>query len=210
MLPSIRRAVLAAAAALLAASPLACAQTAFAAYPPVPGTVSVSATTVVAGGQLGFTASGFDAGEMILVELGGLLAPPPQNRTADVPDSSEKGHGGVSLGTFQADGRGDLTGTVTVPSDMRPGTHRLTLTGQNSNLTLAARITVRPSHGRPGAPGTEGPDNSTGQSAHQESSLAMTGANGTLVSVCAATGLALAGSGATLIARRRRSGGGRR
>lgn len=113
-----------AAAAVLAAVPVAGAQAAHAQpYPPDSPSLTLSATTVDAGDELSFTGTGFDPNEGVAA----LLLSKP-----------------IKLGRFTADSNGTVQGTVTIPKWTDPGRHTFLLKGKESKLKLSAKITVRP------------------------------------------------------------------
>lgn len=93
--------------------------------PPDPGpeqpTLTLSAASVVAGGSLTVTATGFAADEPVDLTL----------------YSSPR-----ALGTATATVDGVVTSTVTVPADLEPGVHRLELVGRVSDATVSAPIEV--------------------------------------------------------------------
>ncbi|MBB6077865.1 LPXTG cell wall anchor domain-containing protein [Streptomyces paradoxus] len=114
----------AAASAVLAAVPVIGAQPAHSQpYPPDPPTLTLTATTVVAGDDLGFTGTGFLPTEGVSAFL---FSKP------------------VKLGRFTADSNGTVKGTVTIPKWTDPGKHYFRLKGVESNRSLGAKIIVRP------------------------------------------------------------------
>ncbi|MET9679728.1 hypothetical protein [Streptomyces coeruleorubidus] len=114
----------AAASAVLAAVPVVGAQPAHAQpYPPDPPALTLTATTVEAGDDLGFTGTGFDPNEGVTAVL---FSKP------------------VKLGRFTADANGTVEGTVTIPKWTDPGKHIFRLKGVESKLSLKAKIFVRP------------------------------------------------------------------
>jgi hypothetical protein len=114
----------AAASAVLAAVPVIGAQPAHAQpYPPDPPGLTLTATTVEAGDDLGFTGTGFDPNEGVTAVL---FSKP------------------VKLGRFTADANGTVEGTVTIPKWTDPGKHIFRLKGVESKLSLKAKIFVRP------------------------------------------------------------------
>ncbi|MFD5742914.1 LPXTG cell wall anchor domain-containing protein [Streptomyces massasporeus] len=114
----------AAASAVLAAVPIVGAQPAHSQpYPPDPPSLTLTATTVTAGDDLGFTGTGFSPNEGVNAFL---LSKP------------------VKLGHFTADANGTVEGTVTIPKWTDPGKHIFRLKGRESKLTLSAKIKVRP------------------------------------------------------------------
>ncbi|MFJ4977685.1 hypothetical protein ACIP6X_20425 [Streptomyces coeruleorubidus] len=114
----------AAASAVLAAVPVVGAQPAHAQpYPPDPPGLTLTATTVEAGEDLGFTGTGFDPNEGVTAVL---FSKP------------------VKLGRFTADANGTVEGTVTIPKWTDPGKHIFRLKGVESKLSLKAKIFVRP------------------------------------------------------------------
>ncbi|MDZ8200380.1 immunoglobulin-like domain-containing protein [Microbacterium sp. SSW1-59] len=99
--------------------------------------LSLSATTVEAGGSLGLTARGLVAGEAVGVEL-----------------HSEP----VLLESVVADAEGALATTVTIPAETAPGTHEIVLVAE-SGATVSAEITVMaPTAAGGGADGADGAD----------------------------------------------------
>ncbi|MGK5694546.1 hypothetical protein ACSNOJ_16860 [Streptomyces sp. URMC 128] len=114
----------AAASAVLAAVPVIGAQPAHAQpYPPGPPELTLTATTVDAGDDLGFTGTGFDPNEGVAAVL---FSKP------------------VKLGRFTADANGTVEGTVTIPKWTDPGKHIFRLKGLESKKSLKAKIFVRP------------------------------------------------------------------
>ncbi|MEU2745314.1 LPXTG cell wall anchor domain-containing protein [Streptomyces collinus] len=114
----------AAASAVLAAVPVIGAQPAHSQpYPPNPPTLTLTATTVVAGDDLGFTGTGFLPTEGV----NAFLFSKP-----------------VKLGRFTADANGTVKGTVTIPKWTDPGKHYFRLKGVESKRSLGAKIIVRP------------------------------------------------------------------
>ncbi|MBC9726975.1 LPXTG cell wall anchor domain-containing protein [Streptomyces sp. TRM68367] len=112
-----------AASAVLAAVPVVGAQPAHSQpYPPDAPSLTLTATTVDAGDDLGFTATGFLPNEGV----GAFLLSKP-----------------IKLGRFTADANGTVEGTVTIPKWTDPGKHTFRLKGEKSKLTLSAEITVR-------------------------------------------------------------------
>ncbi|MEZ0092399.1 hypothetical protein [Streptacidiphilus sp. EB129] len=142
---SVRRAALAATAAgLVAAAPLACAQSArAAAYPPVPGGFSVSASLVIAGGHLVFSAT-LPGGQQIVLNLVLPTLPPtlPLPLGARASRSVHRVPLQQQLATFTADAEGHVSGEVTIPANTTPGVHLLTLTPKGSNKVLSVPVLV--------------------------------------------------------------------
>jgi hypothetical protein len=183
----------AASAAALVAGPLVGAQIAhaqdpptyptthhpMAPYPPQPGELTLSATTVRAGGTVSFTATGFAARQRVTA----LLESHP-----------------IVLGRFQADDDGTAEGTVTIPRRVRPGWHTFKVTARGSGRCLSTRIKVLPAHGKPGHNGSHG---TPGHDDHR-GNLANTGSERALASSEIAAGLIAAGGGTMLTVRRRR------
>lgn len=89
--------------------------------PVVPATLGLSQTTVQAGRVLGFTGQGFDAGEQVVATVGAGLA----------------GVGPLTAGRF-----GEVAGALTLPADMRAGSHVVTLTAAGSGKTAEANLSV--------------------------------------------------------------------
>ncbi|WBB61992.1 hypothetical protein O7599_05465 [Streptomyces sp. WMMC500] len=115
-----------AAVAVLLTVPLTVAEVAHAqTYPPrPPPSLSLSQLFVVAGDPVRFTAKGFDPNQQVVAVL------------RDRPSQP--------LGTFQADARGRVSGSVTIPRSTGLGFHQLQLKGQNPNLTASAFLFVFP------------------------------------------------------------------
>lgn len=134
-------------------------------YPPEAATCAVSVTTPA-------------LGEAIEVECSGWMP----NGEVDVSIFSQHRH----LGTLQVDANGEVTGTVTIPSDLAPGDHTLRFSGinaQGEQQHVDIALTVQEA----GGPG-----------------LAATGMNsGTGVGL--GVGLLGAGAAAVYVARRRQA-----
>jgi hypothetical protein len=129
-------------------------------YPATSGGLAVSSSSVAPGGRVTISGGGFAPGAQVQITV------------ASTP---------TLLATVSADGSGSIQATVTIPSNLEPGTHTLSATGANpagGTLVLTSTITV--------------------------SGLALTGSNtGVLVGVA----LALLGAGVLLVVvtRRRRA-----
>jgi hypothetical protein len=168
----------AASAAVLVAAPLVGAQTAHAQYPPPPPSLTLSRTTLPAGGALTFVGTGFAARQLVTASL----------------FSKE-----VVLGKYRATRTGVVTGKVTIPRRTVLGGHTFKLTARHPNLTLSAGINVQGRLGRPGSePGGSG-------NPHHRPGLAETGNEKALALGGTAAGLVAAGGGTMLAVRRRRS-----
>ena len=89
--------------------------------PEVPATLGLSQATVQAGRVLGFTGQGFDAGEQVVATVGAGLA----------------GVGPLTAGRF-----GEVAGAITLPVDMRAGSHTVTLTAAGSGRVAEATLSV--------------------------------------------------------------------
>ncbi|GAA1953618.1 metallophosphoesterase [Microbacterium aquimaris] len=87
---------------------------------PAAPSLMLSASTVVAGGELALTASGLEAGEQVRIEL-----------------HSDP----VLLDTVSADAAGDLAATVTIPAGTEPGAHEIVIVAE-SGATARADLTV--------------------------------------------------------------------
>ena len=87
----------------------------------VPATVGLSQTAIQAGRVIGFTGQGFEAGEQVVATVGAGLA----------------GVGPLTAGSF-----GEVAGAISLPSDMRAGTHVITLTGAGSGKVAEAEVSV--------------------------------------------------------------------
>lgn len=96
-------------------APIACPS------PPTSPTISTSAPSVVAGGQVTITATGFAPGETVDATLYSMPRP---------------------LGAFTADGDGGVVAEVTVPADLEPGLHRIELVGRTSGVRVSVPIEV--------------------------------------------------------------------
>ena len=221
----------AASAAVLVVAPLAAAQTVHAQpYPPA-STLTLSSTTVTAGGLLTFSTSPvFAAGALVTA----LLESNP-----------------VVLGRFRADANGSVSGTVTIPRRTITGYHVFRLTSDHPDPSIGATIWVEggvsptpsptpththkptpsptPTHthkptppGSPGHPG--GPDDRTGAlgsvgrsqddgrdasvdpaTQPRHASLAETGSAKALTVGGTTAALLVMGSGTMLAVRRRRN-----
>ncbi|MFD7004024.1 hypothetical protein ACFWA5_49345 [Streptomyces mirabilis] len=165
-------------AAVLVAAPLVGAQTAHAQYPPPPPRLTLSRTTLPAGGALTFVGTGFGARQLVTASL----------------FSNE-----VVLGRYRATRTGVVTGKVTIPRHVVLGSHTFKLTARHPDLTLSAGISVQ---GRLGRPGSE-PGGSSNH--HHRPDLAETGNEKALALGGTAAGLIAAGGGTMLAVRRRRS-----
>ncbi|GAB3841435.1 HtaA domain-containing protein [Nesterenkonia populi] len=161
------------------------------------GVISLSANEVEAGGTVRFEAEGFDPGEDVTAAIN------PQ------------------LGTFQTDADGTVTGEVTIPEDLEPGEHTLTLTGQESGVVATIALTVLDAAdtgaesraedeedapeaepaGSASGESTEEEDESGALSADKGEALASTGATSAAIALISLTLVALGG---VLLARRRR------
>lgn len=196
----------AASAAVLSAAPLVGAQTSHAQpYPPSTG-LTLSTTSVPAGGELSFRGTGFADEQLVTASL----------------LSRE-----IILGRFRADSQGVVTGTVTIPRSVEPGDHTFKLRAWNPDRKLSARITVLPSgeqpepSGKPYEPGEhdwpghhEGHHEDHHEGHHEEHheghyggrpAIADMGGDKALAPSVAAAGLFAVGAGTMLVLRRRRS-----
>ncbi|WP_405878071.1 LPXTG cell wall anchor domain-containing protein [Streptomyces sp. NBC_01384] len=147
---------------LVAAAPLVAAEPAFAAYPPAPG-LEIDDNSVSPGDPINFTATGYQRDEQVVVSLvrlagggGGRAATAAVRRTSpafvpsvmtgtrcgDEERKGGKGGGECVLGTFIADANGIVTGTVTIPKEIRRGTYLFKVVGRSSRLKLTVRVTV--------------------------------------------------------------------
>ena len=93
------------------------------ATPAAPGVARVGYTSAsaVPGQALGFTGQGFEAGELIVASLD---------------------EGVSAVGPLTAGAAGEIAGVLPLPSDLRVGTHLLTLTGAASGRVAETDITV--------------------------------------------------------------------
>lgn len=149
-------------------------------YPPGKCQLLLSRSVVPAGGSLQAAGAGFAPGSTVDVSLAG-----------------------ASLGTARADGSGAFSAAVVVPVSTEPGNHTVTASGPGSDggtQVLAAALQVTEASAAPGARA------STPGSTAGSSSLPRTGSSSTLPLALAGGALLVAGSGAVLVARRRRSG----
>jgi hypothetical protein len=109
-------------------------------YPPTSGQLQITATTVVVGGSVTASGSGFAANATVQLTLQG---PQPSTST-------------LSLGSATADASGNFTTTVTIPPSAVAGTYVIIASGEGSNtgcLTLqSAQITVSAQVTTPTAP----------------------------------------------------------
>ncbi|WP_338894356.1 LPXTG cell wall anchor domain-containing protein [Streptomyces sp. TG1A-60] len=144
------------------------AETAHAEYPPNAPSLSID-TTGIAGDPLLFTATGFAAKQQVVAEL---ISKEPV------------------LGTFFADSKGTVSGTVTIPETSKPGPHAFRLTARDPDLVLSSVINVLPRHQKL-PPDGQLPDTGSGQR--------------TFVMFSTAVGLLAVGGGAVLVVRRRRT-----
>lgn len=96
--------------------------TSFVATPAAPAAVTVSPTTVTAGGTVAVSGINFRPGESVGVVL----------------NSTPR-----ALPAFTADGNGSFTGSVVIPADIDAGQHTLVFTGTVSGRVVSVTITVR-------------------------------------------------------------------
>ncbi|MFF1476719.1 hypothetical protein ACFVYD_03905 [Streptomyces sp. NPDC058301] len=175
---------------MLVAASLAGAQTAHAQsggpypppYPPPPHCLTLSATTVHAGDQLRFHGACFT---------------PRQRVEADLKSFA------VVLGTFRADNRGEVTGTVTIPRRTRPGSHTFELIARHPHRKFACHIKVLRANSRAALAGPVNTSYDDRQPEH--AGPANTGSGKALALGGAPAGLIAAGGGTLLAVRRRRS-----
>ncbi|MEU9241332.1 hypothetical protein [Streptomyces sp. NPDC048385] len=176
----------AASAAVLVAVPLVGAQPARAEtaqpYPPPPPTLTLSATTVPAGGRLGFRGTGFFPGQRVEADLRSHV---------------------VVLGVFRANANGVVTGRVTIPRRTRPGFHTFELVGRNPYRKASARIKVLRPHHRADLNEPDNAPDDSGQPADADTTNE--GGPTPLAEGSAAAGLVSLGGGTMLALRRRRS-----
>ena len=211
----------AASAAMLIAAPLVGGQAAYAQpYPPSPP-LTISSTTVTAGGPLSFSTSP------------GVFGP-GQGVTAELESKP------IILGHFWAQPDGSVAGTVTIPTTAPNGWHTFRLTSDHPDPSVAASIYVtgglepsptptptptRPGHHHgddehghdghdddPGVPGGPGGHPGSGDHVHHPDGvrpghqhLAETGSAKTLALGGASAALLAAGGGTMLAMRRRRN-----
>ncbi|PWD50296.1 hypothetical protein C8046_06080 [Serinibacter arcticus] len=91
------------------------------AAPDVPATLGVEARTVVVGRVIAFTGQGFAPGEQVVASLSGGLA---------------------AAGPLVAGAAGEVAGVLTLPADIRTGSHTLTLVGAASGDAPEMVLTV--------------------------------------------------------------------
>jgi hypothetical protein len=162
------------------------------AYPPSLCTITVSTTQVTAGHGLVISATGFQPRAELRIYL--------RSRW-------------ILIGTAHADSAGRLTTRIRIPASVRPGRHRLSVTGlgRNSQIrrTLAATIIVARHRGHlpPPVPGshtvlTRGLEHGGGTSSG--GGLAGTGSSVAVPVGALGVILVLMGGGAVAAARRRR------
>jgi hypothetical protein len=92
----------------------------------VPANVSVTPSTIAAGGQITVTGSGFAQGETVSIKL---TTNPPQL-------------GGQPLGTATADDSGNISEVVTIPATQSPGSFLVVAQGQSSGNNGQAPLQV--------------------------------------------------------------------
>lgn len=144
-------------------------------YPPGKCQLLLSRSVVPAGGSLQAAGAGFAPGSTVNLSLAG-----------------------ASVGSAQADGSGAFSADVLVPASTRPGNHTVTASGAGSDggtQVLAASLEVTAAGARGSAPG----------SAADSRDLPRTGATSTVPLALAGGALLVAGSGAVVAARRRRT-----
>lgn len=91
-------------------------------YPPGACSVSVSVTVITPGGSFSFTTPPvFDPGELVNATIHSQV---------------------YQVGTFRANSSGAVSGTVTVPSTIAPGTHEFILTGETSGQVVSTTFQV--------------------------------------------------------------------
>lgn len=151
------------------AAPAASAQPAYG--PTATATLTCSATTVAEGATITCSGAGYDAFETVL----------------EVIHSDPE-----TLGSVQTNATGQFTASVTIPTNIAPGTHTITDTGETSGHSASVTIDVL-------APTTA----AAVPPAAPSSSLAFTGIDVAEVAGVGAAALA-AGGGLVLVARRRR------
>lgn len=130
------------------------------------GTITITGR-LVAGGTITVAADGFTPGEWVLVRLFSTPA---------------------DLGYLRAAADGSVSGTVTLPTTLSAGTHRIALVGQVSGRVVWRTVVV--------------------DAAGTARALAVTGASGGPALAGLASLLVVAGAGSVLVARRRVAGAG--
>lgn len=98
-----------------------------------PATLAVEQTTIIAGRVLGFTGRGFAPGEQVMASIGAGIA----------------GAGPLLAGQF-----GEIAGAITLPADIRAGSHILRLEGAGSGEVAEVTVSVMAD---PSTLGTEEP-----------------------------------------------------
>ncbi|MGI5197924.1 hypothetical protein ACQEVY_30560 [Streptomyces sp. CA-288835] len=137
------------AATVVAAVPLATAQSAYAGaptnvYQPYPP--SLSAATVPAGGVIYFVAEGFEDFETVTATLAPQFSPALSGAT-------RSGGGGGKCedrdATYEANRRGTVFGCFQVPQGTPPGPYLFTLTGDRSgSVSAPITVTAKNGHGK--------------------------------------------------------------
>ncbi|MGO2519093.1 MAG: fibronectin type III domain-containing protein [Microbacterium sp.] len=160
--------------------------------PEVPASITLGASSVVAGGEVTVSGSGFAADASLALEL------------RSTP---------VQLGTATTDAEGAFAATVTVPADTAAGAHTLAvILADGSEVTAELTVTAAAGGGTDPAPGEDGGEggagdgdagagDGTGSGSADGGDLATTGADSTTLIVSAVLLLAL---GLGLFAVRRR------
>jgi hypothetical protein len=123
------------------------------AYPPGGGPFVVSATLVIVGGHLTFTAT-LPFGEPIVVELN-LPPLPGQSPSPGTQAGSPRRYAGQTrtLAMLVPDAHGRISGSVTVPRGTVPGPHVLTLaTAHGHHVILSSPLRVLPVPSRDAEP----------------------------------------------------------
>ncbi|WP_150461168.1 YncE family protein [Nesterenkonia ebinurensis] len=143
---------------------------------PASAEVSLSIAEVEPGDEVSFEASGFEAGEQITVTLN------------------------PTLGSFEADAEGTASGTVTIPEDVEPGEYEFTVTGDDSDISGSATLTVLAADAGPAGDDSDDADDTE----QQPGDLAQTGATIGLVGLGALVMLTI-GFGVLSMVRRRSS-----
>ncbi|MGP3966377.1 hypothetical protein [Streptomyces sp. 6N223] len=131
--------------------------------PPPPPSLSLNTFFVVAGDPVRFTARGFAPNQQVVAVL------------RDRPNTP--------LGTFTADARGNVSGTVTIPRSTSLGFHTLQLRGQNPNLTASANLFVFPRF-FPFAEGTSGQEDPQPEKADADVEPRQVGGAAAMVALC--------------------------
>lgn len=172
-------------------------------YPPGQCQASVSRNSLAPGDSLQISGSGYDRNSGVNIQLfgkqggqtlgdGAVLATTGVRLARFVGAELAQAQSGQSLGQASADGNGQFSKVVTIPTDTQPGRYAITATGYRNGAPyqLSADLTV------------------TGAAAAGAANRGTLPRTGAFIAGLAALGAALTGAGtvAVLAARRRRAG----